>query len=121
MTTISSDALVETLSAHIDLSKSRMETLVMLITGMIGARSVNLSHVSSERGSTVKPASTYRRFQRFFQHAKAGEDWAARLIISLLGIIGQRTLCLTERTGSWAARTSMCSFWRWSRAATGFR
>lgn len=66
MTTISSDALGETLSAHISLGKSRMETLVLLITGMIGARTVNLSHVSSERGSAVKPASIYRRLQRFF-------------------------------------------------------
>ncbi len=97
MPTNSLTALGETLSTHIDLSKSRMETLVLLITGMIGSRTVNLSHVASERGSAAKPASTYRRFQRFFQHVDAGEDWAARLIISLLGIVGVRTLCL-DRT-----------------------
>ena len=97
MTTTSFDALSETLSAHIELSKSRMETLVLLITGMIGARTVNLSHVASERGSNVLPASTYRRLQRFFQYVKAEEDWAVRLIISLLGLSGQRTLCL-DRT-----------------------
>ena len=97
MTIPSFDALGETLSAHIELSESRLETLVMLITGMIGSRTVNLSHVASERGSTAKPASTYRRLQRFFQHVQAGEDWAARLIISLLGITGPRTLCL-DRT-----------------------
>jgi len=97
MTTTSLDALGERLSAHIDLSKSRMETLVMLITGMIGARTVNLSHVASERGAVAKPASTYRRLQRFFQYTKAEGDWAARLIVSLLGIIGPRTLCL-DRT-----------------------
>ena len=97
MTTISFDALTDTLSAHIDLSNSRMQTLVMLITGMIGSRTVNLSHIASERGSAAKPASTYRRLQRFFQYVEAGEDWAARLIVSLLGITGQRTLCL-DRT-----------------------
>lgn len=97
MTTNSFDALGERLSAHIELSKSRMETLVMLITGMIGSRTVNLSHVASERGASAKPASTYRRLQRFFQHVNAKEDWAAQLIISLLGITGQRTLCL-DRT-----------------------
>jgi len=97
MTTTSFDALSEKLSAHIELSKSRMETLVLLITGMIGARTVNLSHVASERGSNVLPASTYRRLQRFFQYVKAEEDWAVRLIISLLGLSGQRTLCL-DRT-----------------------
>jgi len=97
MTTTSFDALSERLSAHIDLSKSRMETLVMLITGMIGSRTVNLSHVASERGAAAKPASTYRRLQRFFQHVQADEDWAARLVASLLGIVGPRTLCL-DRT-----------------------
>jgi len=97
MTITSSDALALTLSTHIDLSKSRMETLVLLITGMIGARTVNLSHVASERGSRAKPASTYRRLQRFFQHVQPGEDWAARLIVSLLWITGQRVLCL-DRT-----------------------
>jgi len=97
MTKISSDALTETLSAHITLSKSRMETLVMLITGMIGSRTVNLSHIASERGSVAKPASTYRRLQRFFQYTQVGEDWAARLLISLAGISGQWVLCL-DRT-----------------------
>lgn len=97
MTTTSFDALGEKLSSHIGLSKSRMETLVMLITGMIGSRTVNLSHVASERGAAAKPASTYRRLQRFFQHVQAEGDWAARLVVSLLGIVGPRTLCL-DRT-----------------------
>ena len=61
MTMKTFDALIEKLSAHIDLSKSRMETLILLIVGMIGSRTVNLSHVASERGSVVQPASTYRK------------------------------------------------------------
>ncbi len=97
MTTNTFDALSERLSSHIDLSKSRMETLILLIVGMIGSRTVNLSHVASERGSAAQPASTYRRLQRFFQHVRPGEDWAARLIPSLLGLTGQRILCL-DRT-----------------------
>jgi len=97
MSPISFDALSERLSAHIDLSKSRMETLILLIVGMIGSRTVNLSHVASERGSSAKVASTYRRLQRFFQYVRPGEDWAARLIVSLLGLTGQRILCL-DRT-----------------------
>ncbi len=81
-------ALTEKLLPHIDLSKSRLETLALLITGMIGARTVNLSHIASERGSKVKIASTYRRLQRFFQHVAPDEDWAARLIVALLGARG---------------------------------
>lgn len=89
--------LMERLSPHITLSKSRLETLVLLITGMIGARTVNLSHIASERGSMVKHASTYRRLQRFFQHVEPGEDWAARLIVALLGVRVPWVLCL-DRT-----------------------
>jgi hypothetical protein len=79
------------------LSNSRLETLALLITGMIGARTVNLSHIASERGAPVKVASSYRRFQRFFQYVTPKEDWAARLIVSLLGLTGRWTLCL-DRT-----------------------
>jgi hypothetical protein len=97
MTTKLSAALAERLSAHIDLSNSRLETLALLITGMIGARTVNLSHIASERGAPVKVASSYRRFQRFFQYVTPDEDWAARLIVALLGLTGPWTLCL-DRT-----------------------
>ena len=68
------------------LSNRRLETLALLITGMIGARTVNLSHMASERGAPVKVASSYRRFQRFFQYVKPPEDWAAPLIVALLGL-----------------------------------
>ena len=57
MTTNLSTALTERLSAHIELSNSRLETLALLITGMIGARTVNLSHIASERGAPVKVAN----------------------------------------------------------------
>ncbi|MFV0386136.1 IS4 family transposase [Paracoccus sp. (in: a-proteobacteria)] len=58
---------------------------------------MNLSHIASERGSQVKIASTYRRLQRFFQHVAAPDDWAARLIVALLGVRGPWLLCL-DRT-----------------------
>jgi hypothetical protein len=49
-------AFSEQLYSHIKLSKSRLETLALLITGMIGARTVNLSHIASDRGSMVTAA-----------------------------------------------------------------
>ena len=43
----------------------------MLMLGMISARTVNLANVAPERGAMgVAIASTYRRFQRFFQHVR---------------------------------------------------
>ena len=43
-------ALADRLRAHIALSKSRLETLCLLIVGMVSARTVNLGHIACERG-----------------------------------------------------------------------
>lgn len=91
-------ALADLLRRHVDLSKSRLETMALLTVGMIGARTVNLVHVADERGSgAVDPASTYRRLQRFFQHVRLPDDWAAPMIAHLAGGASRRTLVM-DRT-----------------------
>jgi hypothetical protein len=90
-------ALQKTLRPHVDLSKSRLETLCLIVVGMISARTVNLSHLASERPGTARIASTYRRLQRFFQHVRLGRDWSAPLVIRLLGLEGSWRLAL-DRT-----------------------
>ena len=54
------------LSPHLPLSNSRLETMCFLITGMVNARTVNLSHLACEFPTDAKVESTYRRLQRFF-------------------------------------------------------
>jgi hypothetical protein len=61
-------ALLEILRPEIDLSKRRLETLCLIVIGMVSARTVNLGHLACERPRAVKNASAYRRLQRFFQH-----------------------------------------------------
>lgn len=90
-------ALSRMLRGHVDLGKSRRETLCMLVMGMIGARTVNLGHIATEAGRSVLIASTYRRLQRFFQHVDLGPDWAAPLVAQLVGAAGSWTLAL-DRT-----------------------
>ena len=91
-------ALTAQLRRHVDLSKSRLETMALLTVGMIGARTVNLVHIADERGSTtVDPASTYRRLQRFFQHVRLEEDWSAPLLAGFAGGAEKRTLII-DRT-----------------------
>lgn len=91
-------ALAEVLRRHVDLNKSRLETMALLTVGMIGARTVNLVHIADERGSDrVDPASTYRRLQRFFQHVRLPVDWAAPMIARLAGGAERRTLVM-DRT-----------------------
>ncbi len=92
-------ALRLTLGGHVGLGKSRLETLCMLVVGMIGARTVNLGHIASAGAGSVLIASTYRRLQRFFQHVDLGPDWAAPIIAQLIGPASAWTLAL-DRT-SW--------------------
>ena len=89
--------LQEILRPHVGLGKSRLETLCLLVVGMISARTVNLSHLACERPTTAQVASTYRRLQRFFQHVRLGPDWSAPLVIGLLGLVGPWRLAL-DRT-----------------------
>jgi len=41
------DTLTHTLSSHLALGKSRLQTLSWLIIGLVNARTVNLSHLAS--------------------------------------------------------------------------
>ncbi|MEJ2330864.1 MAG: IS4 family transposase [Gammaproteobacteria bacterium] len=89
--------LQKALTPHVPLGKSRIETLCLLVLGMIGARTVNLTHIATERAGRVKVASTYRRLQRFFQHVLLPEDWAVDLLMALIGRPKKWYLCL-DRT-----------------------
>lgn len=89
--------LQKTLTPHVPLGKSRLETLCLLLLGMIGARTVNLTHIATERPTRARVASTCRRLQRFFQHVILPEDWAVGLVIALIGNPRPWYLCL-DRT-----------------------
>lgn len=91
-------ALAETLRGHVSLGKSRLETLCMLVVGMIGARTVNLGHIATEAGRGVLIASTYRRLQRFFQYVELEADWAVPIVARLIGSSGPWLLALDRTT-----------------------
>ena len=92
-----SDPLIATLSAHLSLSKSRLETLVNLILLLVNVRTVNLTHIAAQFSKTAKPASSYRRLQRFFQFVRLDAAWLARVIVQALNIRPTWILCL-DRT-----------------------
>jgi hypothetical protein len=89
--------LKNTLARHANLSNSRLETMCLLIMGMVNARTVNLSHLACEFPSKAKIESSYRRIQRFFQYVDLDEDWAAVLLTKLTGVGASWHLCL-DRT-----------------------
>src|SRR5690606_31120306 len=90
-------ALEGILSPHVALGKSRLETLCLLVVGMVNARTVNLGHIACERPGTTLIASTYRRLQRFFQHVRLGQDWTLPLVAQLVGQ-GRRWTLVLDRT-----------------------
>ena len=76
--------LLSTLRPHFDLSKTRLETLAVLLVGLANCRTVNLSHLASQFPGPALHSSNYRRLQRFFQYVRLDGDTAARLIPRLL-------------------------------------
>jgi hypothetical protein len=90
-------ALAERVAPHVALGNDRRETLSQLTLGLLSARTTNLSVLAGERVAAARTESTYRRYQRFFQHADPGEDWAAPVVAALGGSEGPRTLIL-DRT-----------------------
>ena len=78
-------ALQGILRAHVGLGKSRLETLCLIMLGMLNARTVNLTHLASQRPSRTLIASTYRRLQRFFQYVRLDPDWAVPLLAAMIG------------------------------------
>lgn len=90
-------ALSERVAPCVPLSNDRRETLSLLTVGLLSARTTNLSVLAGERLAPASTASTYRRYQRFFQFVELGEDWAAPVVAALAGLEGPRTLIL-DRT-----------------------
>ena len=97
MTSCSLADLQKTLTPHVELSKTRLETLCLLVLGMISARTVNLTHIAAERSAPARVASTYRRLQRFFQQVLLPEDWCVGIVLGLIGNPKRWYLCM-DRT-----------------------
>jgi hypothetical protein len=91
------DTLTQTLSSHLDLGKSRLQTLSWLIIGLVNARTVNLSHLASQCSSSAQVSSSYRRLQRFFQYVTLEGDWLTLAVVKLLKLRAPWVLCL-DRT-----------------------
>lgn len=91
------DALAATLTQHFRLSNDRRHTLVVLIVGLVSARTVNLSHIAGAFRGQAKLSSNYRRLQRFFQHVRLDEDWLAKALVTMLRLVPPYRLCL-DRT-----------------------
>lgn len=96
--------LIETLRPHFGLSKTRLETLAVLLVGLANTRTVNLSHLASQFPGDALHASNYRRLQRFFQFERLDGDIAAQLILRLLNLKRPKLLALDRTNWKLGAR-----------------
>ncbi len=113
MSTKLSGTLISTLSPHLSLSKSRLETLAGLIICLVNSRTVNLTHIAAQFSSTARTSSSYRRLQRFFQYVRLDEDWLARTVIKLIRTSIRRGFyAWTGPTGKSAGAMSTSRCWR---------
>jgi hypothetical protein len=95
--------LIDTLRLHFAVSKTRLETLAVLMVGLSHCRTVNLSHLASLFPGPALHASNYRRLQRFFQYTRLDGDVVAVLIVRLLNLSRPKMLVL-DRT-NWTLGT----------------
>lgn len=96
--------LLETLRPHFDLSKTRLETLAVLLVGLANGRTVNLSHLASQFPGGAQHGSNYRRLQRFFQFVQLDGDIAARLVVRMLNLERPKLLALDRTNWKLGAR-----------------
>ena len=89
--------LLNTLSPHFDLSKTRLETMAIILFSLANGRTVNPGHLASQFPGTALHASSYRRLQRFFEYVRLDGDVVAQLIVGLLNLKGPTLLAL-DRT-----------------------
>lgn len=92
-------ALIGSLSAHLGLSKSRLETLSTLLIGLIHGRTVNLTHIASHCHGSACHASKYRRLQRFFQYVRLDQAVIAAIVVRMLKL--SRPKCLALDRTNW--------------------
>ena len=91
-------ALSNLIIDHIRLSKSRLETLVFLLSSILKAGTVNLNRLAPHIESPAKVASVHRRLERFFNEIMLDKSEVAKLIVSALDLSGKPWHLAMDRT-----------------------
>ena len=93
--------LSKLLHATFKFNLSRTKCLVLLIEGLISARTVNLAGLSARMFGGAKIASNYRRLQRFMSEVVFDWEPLAWLLASLSGILGEAKWTLVLDRTNW--------------------
>src|SRR3954453_1073953 len=79
-------ALRLSLSGHLSLRKSRLESFCVLVVAVLLSRTVNLSPLACMFPTRAEIASNYRRLQRFFAQVILDGSQLARVIVRIAGL-----------------------------------
>jgi len=78
--------LINLLNNHFDLNLSRTKCLAELILSMIKLQTINLANICNGFAGKSKPASTYRRLQRFIKEEMIPSRALAKLVVAIKGL-----------------------------------
>ncbi|MDA0967528.1 MAG: transposase [Proteobacteria bacterium] len=93
--------LATILQAAFNFNLSRIKCLVLLIEGLISARTVNLATLSAGMCGDAKVASNYKKLQRFMREVVFDWEAVARLLASFLPINNDSKWTLTMDRTNW--------------------
>jgi hypothetical protein len=78
--------LERTLAQNVAWNKARINFLARFLIAIVQVKTVNLSQVASVFGGRARPASHYKRIQRFLRHFALPYAQVARLVVRLVGV-----------------------------------
>ena len=97
-----SEILTRKLSEHLSAGFARLDCLSQLVLGMLSCERVKLSSLALRMRGDAKPASNYRRLQRFFLGFRFDTAELARLLLFMLRCTlegnGQKHWLMMDRT-----------------------
>ena len=73
--------LKESLQEHLNWHGARLSFLALFLLALLKVRTVNLSELALGFAGTAKPASHYKRLQRFFRHFDFNYAEIAQLVL----------------------------------------
>jgi hypothetical protein len=98
------DGLYDSLKAHLDWGKPRLECFVGMLLGLLRLKQVNLTQLAVGFASDTDIKSRYRRLQRFFAGVYFDYDAIARLQMQLFDFPRQKYYLTLDRTN-----------WQWGK------
>lgn len=99
-----SDGLYDSLKAHLDWGKPRLECFVGMLLGLLRLKQINLTQLALGFASDTDVKSRYRRLQRFFAGVWFDYDSIARLQMNLFDFQRQKYYLTPDRTN-----------WQWGK------